>query len=98
MTKIDISIAAAMTVTAFSYAQAAPKIAPIETNAIMGKNVSNDTVDFLVASTRLAGYKCDSVSAAFIWNFSVGFDLSCNRFRYKYEIVDKGGKWIVTVK
>lgn len=98
MTKISISIAAAMAVVAVFCVQAAPRIAPIETDAIMGKNASNDTVDFLVASTLLAGYKCDSVSSAFIWNFSVGFDLYCNRFRYKYEIADKGGKWIVTVK
>jgi hypothetical protein len=29
---------------------------------------------------------------------SEGYTLHCNNYRYEYEIADKGGHWIVTVK
>ena len=44
-----------------------------------------------------AGYRCDSISHFRSMFFSYGFVVSCNRFRYDYEIEDRGGHWIVTV-
>ncbi len=52
----------------------------------------------MAAMVRLYDYRCDSISSAQPWVLSHGFTLVCNRFRYEYEIQDKGGHWIVTVK
>lgn len=54
---------------------------------------TNDLVDLVREFT----YRCDSVSALRPFVFSAGYTLGCNRFRYSYSIVDKGGQWIVTV-
>lgn len=51
----------------------------------------------LAGLVKEKGYACDSIAAASPFAFSEGFNLSCNRFRYKYEIENKGGNWIVTI-
>ena len=74
---------------------------PIESNAIISKNVSSraDTViPALVGMVKAYGWRCDSVSAAREMVFSSGYVLICNQFSYEYEIIDKGGRWFVKVK
>ena len=44
---------------------------------------------------KLWGYRCDSISVARTLMFKPGFKIVCNNYRYKYEIVDKGGIWTV---
>ena len=45
-----------------------------------------------------AGWKCDTVSAFSPFILSRGFTLNCNRYRYEYEIEDRGGNWEITLK
>ena len=52
----------------------------------------------MAAMVRLYGYRCDSISSAREWLLSYGYTLNCNGFRYEYELRDKGGNWVVTVK
>ena len=51
----------------------------------------------LVRLVRLYGYRCDSITFISEMFMSPGFDLKCNRYRYKYEIEDRGGTWVVTI-
>lgn len=57
-----------------------------------------DIVDALVKFVKAHGNSCDSVSAASDNVMSKGFTLKCNKFRYEYQILDKGGKWYLEVK
>lgn len=46
----------------------------------------------------LAGYRCDSIDAIHPFLLSEGYTVYCNNNRYRYEIEDRGGRAIVTVK
>ena len=72
----------------------------IESDAIISDSFLEfrDTYEVLEALAKLIrsyGWKCDSISVASTFVFSVGFNLTCNQFRYSYEISDKGGRWVV---
>jgi hypothetical protein len=73
---------------------------PIEEKAAIDETMRGKykAIDALVMLVEANSYKCDSISAVSTWVFSRGFTLYCNRFSYKYEIVDKGGQWTVSVK
>jgi hypothetical protein len=82
--------------------KATPAGTPVETDASIYSEhddltISLKAVDFLVSIVRSNGYKCDSVSAWRPWITSRGSTLTCNGFRYSYELADKGGNWVVTV-
>lgn len=47
---------------------------------------------------RASGYRCDSVTSIHRWIYSVGFDIVCNDYRYKYELEDRGGRWTAKLK
>ncbi|MYB27259.1 MAG: hypothetical protein F4X32_07175 [Candidatus Dadabacteria bacterium] len=49
----------------------------------------------LVGLVRAYGYRCDSVSHARPLFFKPGFEIQCNNLRYQYQVVDKGGRWVV---
>jgi hypothetical protein len=51
----------------------------------------------LVALVRLNGYKCDTLTKWRPMRFSRGYEVSCDLY-YSYEVEDKGGRWVVTVK
>ncbi|MCX7314450.1 MAG: hypothetical protein NTV56_22755 [Alphaproteobacteria bacterium] len=72
---------------------------PIENDAVLFRSEPDDLVLIrkLAELVRANDYACDSVSAARPMLTSPGFVLSCNKFRYKYDIQDKGGRWVVTV-
>ena len=72
----------------------------IESDAIISDSFREfrDTygvLETLAKLIRLYGWKCDSISAASTFFFSAGFNVTCNQFRYSYEISDKGGIWVV---
>lgn len=56
-----------------------------------------DIVDTLVKFVKAHGNRCDSVSSASDNVFSKGYTLICNKYNYKYQILDKGGKWFLQV-
>jgi hypothetical protein len=73
---------------------------PFEPDAQISDNIKpradffDELTDFVKANT----YRCDSISAVSSFFSGGGYKLQCNHYRYKYEIADKGGNWIVTVK
>lgn len=46
----------------------------------------------------LNGYTCDSIAGMSKFITSEGYNVYCNDHRYNYEIENKGGNWVVTVK
>lgn len=71
---------------------------PIESGATIGEGLDREAIEAAVQMVRLNGYRCDSVSSMQKFLLSRGFHLFCNQFNYHFEIEDKGGRWIVTVK
>jgi hypothetical protein len=73
---------------------------PVEEKAIIDNAIKDkrDAMDALAILVKNSTYRCDSISAVSAWLFSRGFTLVCNHFSYEYDIADKGGHWIVTVK
>ncbi len=57
--------------------------------------IPQNVVDALQAMIVLNGYDCASVEAVARWLFSEGYSVSCNGFRYNYEIANHGGRWSV---
>src|ERR1700686_4072386 len=55
-------------------------------------------VQFAAAVNESGNAGEDQISAMVPFIMSRGFSLTCNRFRYKYEIEDRGGNWEVTLK
>lgn len=76
--------------------------APLESDAVYNDDWSRSHAQTLSNEAskliRANRYRCDSVSAINRWLFSAGFTVSCNGFRYQYDIEDKGGRWTVTLK
>lgn len=67
-------------------------------NAKSFDGVSGNQVDAIQKAIKLSGYKCDTVDSIIPFNFSRGFSIWCNNFRYSYELADKGGRMVITVK
>jgi hypothetical protein len=56
------------------------------------------TLDHFVGAIRMAGYRCDSISVVQPYVFGRGYKMTCNRWRYTYDLEDKGGNLTVTVE
>lgn len=76
--------------------------APLEPGAKYSRDWSRDRAQVLANEAggviRASGYRCDSVTSIHRWIYSVGFDVVCNDYRYKYELEDRGGRWTATLK
>ena len=88
-------------------ALAVPMIAraqSIEANAVISDGGGFKEADLRKMSligaqmAQASGWKCDTVSAFQPFMFSHGFTLPCNKYRYEYEIEDRGGNWEITLK
>jgi hypothetical protein len=47
---------------------------------------------------RAAGYDCKTADSVCPYIFSEGFTVSCNHYRYVFEIENHGGRWSITAK
>lgn len=47
---------------------------------------------------RIYGYRCDTISEFRPFFSGHGYILKCNRYKYTYEIEDKGRGFVVTAK
>ena len=76
--------------------------APLEPDAIYKSDWTKKHAQALANDAsmliRRAGYRCDTESSISKWVFSVGFDITCNSYRYKYEVEDRGGEWEARLK
>jgi hypothetical protein len=77
--------------------RADPKV-PIEPEAAIYPQFAQNVelMSELVHFVRASGYRCDSISA--LAPRPAGFTLVCNRSNYKYAIVEKDGRSIVTAE
>jgi len=77
----------------------APGLPPVEVaaGAQLGVGIGDDEVVFVAHTVRRAGYRCDAVDGLYRHNFSVGFKAYCNG-RYVFDVEDRGGRWVVTVR
>ena len=69
----------------------------IESDATLYEGVSRASAIAAAQYVQAWGYRCDSISSVIPFAFSPGLYIKCNRYRYSYEIEDKGGNWIVTL-
>lgn len=83
--------------------KAAPKapkadkyVVPLETfGNIIGQRLKDNpqVVNDMVMYVKAYQYRCDSISEA---RFSGNkFTLKCNKFRYTYDLIDRGGRFVV---
>ena len=77
--------------------RADPKV-PIEPEAAIYPQFAQnfELMSELAHFVRASGYRCDSISA--LGPRPAGFTLVCNRSNYKYAIVEKDGRSIVTAE
>lgn len=78
----------------------AERAALIEKDAVLFDNDAGSIalIEKLVQFVRDNGFSCTSVSAARPALMSRGYVLTCNKFSYTYDIQDKGGNWLVSVR
>ncbi len=60
-------------------------------------NLTDSQVEAVQKMIQLYGYKCDSVDFAQRSSWSGMIDVTCNNYRYSYDLEDKGGTWVVTL-
>lgn len=70
----------------------------LDKDADIHKDISEELLAELIVLININGYKCDTVTFAMPFIRKHGYSLTCNNYRYSYEIEDKGGNFIVTVK
>lgn len=92
-------VAASLLSTAAAFAQDVR----IEPDAVLGSDVENlsnlqEVLNAFAGMIRRNGWRCDSISAARKFMFSRGFTVICNDYAYEYEIRDRGGQWVATLK
>lgn len=68
----------------------------VEPEAVINSKIDEDILLQLILAVLVNGYKCDNVSSAIPYICGGGYTMQCNN--YEYEIEDKGGNIIVTVK
>ncbi len=93
--------------------QAAPSVAPSDqpkppTPAASAPTTSADEDkacgstktqrDAAAKAIRSAGYDCQIADSVCPYIFSEGYTVSCNSFRYVFEVANHGGRWSVTAK
>lgn len=90
----SIFIVASLLLSTQAYAQSTP----VESGALISKNISPEVIDPAVRLIRAKGWRCDSVSSLVPFVMSRGFTINCNQYSYKYELEDRGGNWVATLK
>jgi len=70
----------------------------IEPDASIYKDVTRDQAISLAKYINAHGYSCNSISAVVPFAIKHGWYVTCNGYNYRFEVEDKGGKFIVTAK
>jgi hypothetical protein len=72
------------------------------TQVMAGSSEHASVAPALQAAIKAYGYRCDKVDldsiVPFSWSGKRGYHIYCNEYQYGYEVEDKGGKIVVTVK
>ena len=103
-TVAGVAVLACIGLAAWSADALAQSPVPLEPDAIVADSKSwprSKSIALLkpgVTMIRAGGWRCDSLSAIQLFAFSRGFSITCNRYNYRYEFRDRGGRWIVELK
>lgn len=60
-------------------------------------SVTQNQAETIVKLIQAYGYTCNTLSSAFQSSYDGSYTVTCNNWRYSYEIEDVGGNWVVTV-
>lgn len=60
-------------------------------------SVTQTQADALIQLIRASGYSCGSLSSALQSSYDGSFSVTCNNWKYRYDVEDIGGNWRVTV-
>lgn len=69
---------------------------PVEDRAVFPAAKDRDIAIAAARLVRAEGYRCDSISGGRPFFTSYGFRLTCNEFRYTYDLEDKGRGWTIS--
>ncbi len=61
-------------------------------------NSSQKARKTVAAAIRSAGYVCQTADSVCPYAFSEGYRVTCNHYRYVFELENHGGRWSVTAK
>lgn len=64
----------------------------LDKNADIHKDISEELLAGLIVYININGYKCDTITFAMPFTRKHGYSLTCNNYRYAYEVEDKGGQ------
>lgn len=70
-------------------------VVKLENEKAIFKPLSNRQAQAAAKMVKHYGYSCDSISKFKPLILSDGFNLICNKWRYEYDLVNVGGKYIV---
>ena len=59
--------------------------------------VTPTQADAVIKLIRVYGYSCSTLSSALQSSYDGSFSVTCNNWKYRYDIEDIGGNWVVTV-
>jgi hypothetical protein len=63
-----------------------------------GLRENPEAIYYLVNVIKAYNYKCDSITSVYEMITSSGFKVYCNHNTYAYEVEDKGGNWVVSLR
>ena len=66
-------------------------------SGVYAQDLSSEAVKEVQNYIKKMGYKCDTVDGKPFFSDGYTVQFSCNN-RYRYELKDVGGRWIVFVK
>jgi len=67
-------------------------------NAKSFDNLTESQIAAIQEVIKLSGYKCDTVDSVMSFISSSGATIACNNYIYRYDIENKNGKIVITVK
>lgn len=73
------------------------KTAPTNSAGVEG-NCGDDQLEAAQGMISLYGYKCDPVTSCNQSSWDGNYDVTCNAYKYKYRIEDRGGNWTVVLR
>lgn len=79
------------------YAVSCQNNGSITTKTRVGDGISCGVANTVSMIIKMNGYKCSDMEYVRKFIAGGGYKVGCDK-RYDYEVEDRGGKWIVTVK
>jgi len=79
------------------YGVSTKKVVPISNYVSDQVEVTRTQANAIKSLVRGYGYSCSSLSSAIQSSYDGSFSVTCDNWKYRYEVEDVGGNWVVTV-